>query len=143
MPELALKALMRNFAVACIGGEIVGYCQFSNGVPRFGLECGFIGQLYVHPDHCGKGIGTRLFTAVRSAFRLRGRGNVVLTCLAKNRRTRTFYERHGGIEFLGELFGPVGSVIPIVYYGFGPGIESQWAEITGEADKPIAERHLL
>ena len=140
--EVFVKHLMRQFIVARIDGRIVAYSEMQRRFRLFGLETGFVGQLYVHPDLCRRGIGTRLFSMVRALFYSEGQPDIFLSCLAMNLRSRSFYERQGGIEFLGGLSGPDFIAVPIVYYGFGPACEAKWLEIAGSADTP-ASRHLL
>jgi GNAT superfamily N-acetyltransferase len=72
----------REVWVAEDGGAVVGILV---------LEDDWIDQLYVDPDHTGRGIGGRLM-AVAKAQRAAG---LRLWTFAANVRARRFYERHG------------------------------------------------
>lgn len=58
------------------------------------LDGEWIDQLYVHPAHVGRGIGSRL---VEMAKRERP-GRLRLWTFVSNERAQRFYERHGFIE---------------------------------------------
>ena len=53
---------------------------------------GEISTMYVHPDACRKGIGTKLFEAALSKLKLTGFTDVVLWVACENIRARKFYE---------------------------------------------------
>jgi GNAT superfamily N-acetyltransferase len=72
----------REVWVADDGGAVAGILV---------LEGDWIDQLYVDPDHTGRGIGGRLM-AVAKAQRAAG---LRLWTFAANVRARHFYERHG------------------------------------------------
>jgi GNAT superfamily N-acetyltransferase len=72
----------REVWVADDGGAVAGILV---------LEDDWIDQLYVDPDHTGRGIGGRLM-AVAKAQRAAG---LRLWTFAANVRARRFYERHG------------------------------------------------
>ena len=52
-----------------------------------------IDRLYLHPDHWGQGLGTRLMEFALATFRERGESAVVLWVLEKNLPARRFYEK--------------------------------------------------
>ncbi|ESS39563.1 putative acetyltransferase [Burkholderia cenocepacia] len=56
---------------------------------------GEIEAIYLHPSHCGQGIGARLVDHACRALHDAGHAWVSLWVLAKNRRARMFYEREG------------------------------------------------
>ncbi|HDR9872060.1 TPA: GNAT family N-acetyltransferase [Burkholderia cenocepacia] len=56
---------------------------------------GEIEAIYLHPAHCGQGIGARLVDHACRALHDAGHAWVSLWVLVKNRRARTFYEREG------------------------------------------------
>lgn len=72
----------REVWVAEDGGPLVGVLV---------LEDEWLDQLYVDPDHTGRGIGTELM-AVAKAQRPTG---LSLWTFQANVRARSFYERHG------------------------------------------------
>ena len=50
--------------VADGAGQVVGFCSWTGA--------GYIDFLYVHPDHVGRGVASRLYAAVEAALRARG-----------------------------------------------------------------------
>jgi GNAT superfamily N-acetyltransferase len=55
------------------------------------LDDGWVDQLYVDPDHLGKGIGSRLLSVAKE----RSPEGLQLWTFATNHRARNFYEQHG------------------------------------------------
>jgi ribosomal protein S18 acetylase RimI-like enzyme len=72
-------------------GRVIGY---ASGDVREGNH-GSVGTLYVHPDHWGEGIGTRLFETVLDTLREWGAEWVEIHVLAENDVGISFYESHG------------------------------------------------
>ncbi|WP_027781150.1 MULTISPECIES: GNAT family N-acetyltransferase [Burkholderia] len=56
---------------------------------------GEIEAIYLHPSHCGQGIGTLLVDHACRSLHDAGHVWVSLWALVKNRRARAFYEREG------------------------------------------------
>ncbi len=78
----------QQVTVAEVGKEIVGFVAVSDD---------WVEQLYLEPAWTGKGIGSRLLTAVIADLAV-----VKLHCFQSNTGARRFYERHG---FRVESFG--------------------------------------
>lgn len=74
-------------------GDLVGFAAFT---PESVM------QLYVHVDHLGQGIGTRLLDIAKA----NSGGRLWLYTFVTNTRARRFYERHG-FEVLERGFEPV------------------------------------
>jgi putative acetyltransferase len=64
------------------GDDVVGVLATSPG---------WVDQLYVHPDHQGRGVGRALLEAAKAA----SDGDLQLWTFARNSRARAFYERAG------------------------------------------------
>jgi len=62
-------------------GGLSGYAAFSDG---------WLHQLYVHPDHGGRGLGSRLLEKAKD-----GAASLQLWAFQRNTRARTFYESRG------------------------------------------------
>lgn len=54
--------------------------------------------IYVHPEHQGRAIGSRLWDHLLNALRDRGHRSMCLWVLSHNKIARRFYESRGGIE---------------------------------------------
>jgi GNAT superfamily N-acetyltransferase len=74
-----------------------------------GLKAVKLGDLYVRPQHRGKGIGRALVRAVAELARLRGAGYVHLTA---NLEALTFYDQLAFSEESRNLFGSVERLLP-------------------------------
>jgi GNAT superfamily N-acetyltransferase len=83
--------------VAEVGGEAAGFALFFQtystwrGRPGLWLE-----DLYVTPSHRGRGVGVRLFEAVRAIARERGYARFELAVLEWNELAIERYRRWGG-----------------------------------------------
>jgi ribosomal protein S18 acetylase RimI-like enzyme len=85
--------------VAVEDGDVVGFAQ-SYVVTRRD-RVGEIDWVHVHPEHRGRGIGTRLLQHVESVLRERDVARVEGRVLAENEAGVDFYEEHG-YEQVGE-----------------------------------------
>ncbi|WP_272148372.1 GNAT family N-acetyltransferase [Burkholderia cepacia] len=56
---------------------------------------GEIEAIYLHPSHCGQGIGAALVNHACRALHDAGHVRVSLWVLVENRRAKAFYEREG------------------------------------------------
>ena len=72
--------------VACVEGDVIGVSAVRNAE-----DAGWIDQLYVEPDHCGRGIGSQLLASALASLRR----PVRLYTFQQNQRARAFYELHG------------------------------------------------
>lgn len=68
--------------LACLGPEIAGFSVLRNA---------WLEQLYVHPDHQGRGVGEALVNQAKRA----SSGQLRLHVFQQNLRARSFYARHG------------------------------------------------
>jgi phosphinothricin acetyltransferase len=60
-------------------------------------RCAEIGY-FLHPDHCGRGIGSRLLTRLLREGRDRGIATVLASIAAGNQGSIRFHQRHGFTE---------------------------------------------
>lgn len=77
-----------EFWVAESRGRIVGYVRF---VLPDGRRVGWLDDLYVRPEHAGRGVGTALLDVVKAALP----GGFGLWTYASNRPAGAFYAAHG------------------------------------------------
>ena len=93
IPNLHSRTSIRRFLlrtvqqsqvmIACHDGTPVGYAALHNG---------WLDQLYIHPEHHRRGIGTALLAWAR-----RDTPGLRLYCFAHNARALAFYRSHGGM----------------------------------------------
>lgn len=57
--------------------------------------CAEIAAMYVHPNACRKGVGSKLMQASISQLKTMGFSDVILWVLSKNSNARQFYEKMG------------------------------------------------
>lgn len=85
--------------IAELGGKPVGFAlffrSFSTFLGRTGL---YLEDLYVKPDHRGRGIGKRLLTHLAKLAEERGYGRMEWAVLNWNRPAIDFYERMGAMS---------------------------------------------
>ncbi|CAB3755080.1 GCN5 family acetyltransferase [Burkholderia sp. MSh2] len=94
----ALDAGRPRVALACTQDGIAGWIAY--GPTRDADKdrgWGEIEAIYLHPSHCGQGIGAALVDHACRSLRDMGHGWASLWVLAENRRARAFYEREGFI----------------------------------------------
>ncbi len=115
---LKVSETFRVCFVAVAGDEIVG---FASGGPARELE-GYDGELYaiyLLEAFKRRGIGERLFAAVREALREAGYETMMLWALKDNAAGRAFYEKLGG-ALAGEKVEMMGAFEAVeVAYGWG------------------------
>ena len=83
-----------GFLVAIENGLILGYIVADAG-QGFGTAIGHVKDLAVHPDHRGRGIGTRLLDAGLLRLRRQSVNRVKLEVRASNQPALDLYERFG------------------------------------------------
>lgn len=82
-----------GYFVAEADGRVLGY---ATGGPTDGSEdVGFLGAIYVDPDHWGEGIGSRLLDRVETFLADRGYERLRFRVLAENDVGRSFYRSRG------------------------------------------------
>ena len=87
-----------HYRVAVIAGKVTGFASWGPGRdPSVSMPCELY-ALYLKPGYERKGIGRRLFEAVRSDAASSGCPSLYLTALSIN-PNRAFYMRLGGNEF--------------------------------------------
>jgi ribosomal protein S18 acetylase RimI-like enzyme len=93
------------------GGRIVGSVR----AQRKGDTC-HVGRLIVHPDHQGRGLGTRLMAEVEARFPEADRFELFTG--SRSARNLRLYERLGYVPFRGEVVSPT---LTLVYLEKRPG----------------------
>ncbi|MFC6733553.1 MULTISPECIES: GNAT family N-acetyltransferase [unclassified Haladaptatus] len=74
------------------GDEVVG---FASGGPSDEMGEGELYAIYVHPDHWGDGVGTKLLSRIESTLTDRGMTKLRLEVFEENDVGRQFYEARG------------------------------------------------
>ncbi len=113
----------KDFIVATIGDEVVGFSRYTDypdqigGFP--GIDCELC-ALYVKPDQKYHGIGTKLVQSVMNEFQKKHKTRMIIWCLKENEPAKTFYHKMGGIiskekktDFGGRLYDEVGFVFDL------------------------------
>ncbi|WP_267640807.1 GNAT family N-acetyltransferase [Haloarchaeobius amylolyticus] len=106
-----------GFVVATEGDDVVGYAYAAwTDTSRFvdDDEAELV-ELYVHPDHWGQGIGTRLLAAAEAAVPA-DRTSLVLATPAGNDIGRSFYESRGFTVRERRAGDVGGEVVPTVVF---------------------------
>jgi ribosomal protein S18 acetylase RimI-like enzyme len=85
----------RRVWVADAGGEVVGFASTGPSRDEDAAEAGEVYAIYVRPDLCGNGIGTRLLAHAATDLADRGYRRAILWTLETNARAQRFYERAG------------------------------------------------
>ena len=77
--------------------DAIGFVMFRRQSNRYAVtrSRGLIENLYVVPDHRGRGVGSRLLAAAETRLSERGVDVVALEAMAGNGHGRRFYRRHG------------------------------------------------
>ncbi|KWA00135.1 GNAT family N-acetyltransferase [Burkholderia territorii] len=91
-----LDAGQSRVALAFTEGELRGWINYG---PTRDTDkdstWGEIGAIYLHPSHCGRGIGAALVAHARRSLHDAGHEWVSLWVLVENNRAKAFYEREG------------------------------------------------
>lgn len=82
-----------GYFVAEADGQVLGYA--SGGPSDEGPDVGFLGAIYVDPDHWGEGIGSRLLDRVEAFLADRGYDRLRFRVLAENDVGTSFYRSRG------------------------------------------------
>jgi ribosomal protein S18 acetylase RimI-like enzyme len=85
-----LSAADDLFFVALTDGAVVGTVMAGYDGHR-----GWIYSMAVHPDHRGRGTGSRLLSFAERRLALRGCMKINLQIMEGNEKVRAFYEAHG------------------------------------------------
>jgi ribosomal protein S18 acetylase RimI-like enzyme len=92
--------------VAESGGQLTGsiYGQIRDRKPFFQTaQLGYIGFMYVHPDHRGQGLVEALIDGIKAWFNSRGITEIILHVYAQNPRAIRAYEKAGFVSHLIEM----------------------------------------
>lgn len=90
-----------EFTVICDGGKIIG---FANLYDRMRDHYAFIGNVFVHPDYRGQGLGKLLLQyMIKAAFEKYQFTEVRLSVFAGNERAIALYQQNGFREYSKEL----------------------------------------
>lgn len=86
------------FLVAEVGGEVIGYAfatQFRDR-PAYTSTCE--NSIYLHPGHCGQGVGTLLLGALVEAAELAGFRQMIAVIGGAEPASAALHARHGFVE---------------------------------------------
>jgi len=94
---LARHAVTGGVRAARRGDEVVGFVSFEleRGAYQTDETRGIVRNVYVAPEHRGRGIGSDLLGAAEAALADAGATAVALEAMAGNDRARAFYRRRG------------------------------------------------
>ncbi|MDF3867231.1 GNAT family N-acetyltransferase [Pseudomonas denitrificans (nom. rej.)] len=84
-----VRERLAHFAVACLGGEVVGLLDWRDD---------FIDALHVSPRHQRLGIGAALLRHAETAIAGAGHARIRLETDTFNQQARAFYGKHGYAE---------------------------------------------
>jgi ribosomal protein S18 acetylase RimI-like enzyme len=98
-----------DFVVLLAGSEPrgLGVLRFRPSIWTEGLEC-YVAELYVQPEHRGRGLGRALMTATLDAARAEGADFIEVSTSEDDAGARALYESFG---FINREGGPAGPVI--------------------------------
>lgn len=86
-----------DFLVAVADGNVVGISLYYPRYSTWNGRCYYLEDLYVMPEHRGKGIGLALIEATADAARKAGAGRLDWQVLDWNTRATSFYETLGAV----------------------------------------------
>ena len=89
-----------NVFVAESNGEVLGFCRvydYDNSPYEDKLIDCEIREIYVRPDIKRMGIGSKMFDYVLNYFKQKGKIKLYLGVFEDNYKSRSFYEKMGGI----------------------------------------------
>jgi ribosomal protein S18 acetylase RimI-like enzyme len=92
--ESALK-LNAQVLKLSVSKNIVGFSQISKSDLLKASKIGEINSLYIHPDWCGRGLGSKLCSAALALLKKKGFENAIIWVLSENLNARLFYKRLG------------------------------------------------
>ena len=94
---LARHAVAGGLRVARCDGEIVGFVSFAleRGAYESDGTRGIVHNIYVDPDHRGRGVGSDLLSTAEAELADAGASVVALEAMAANDRARRFYRARG------------------------------------------------
>jgi len=94
---LARHAVAGGVRAARCGGDVVGFVSFAleRGAYESDRTRGIVHNIYVDPDHRGRGIGGDLLAAAESELAGAGASVVALEAMAANDGARGFYRDNG------------------------------------------------
>ena len=95
--ESIVRAISADRLLVARESGLIGFVMFDTERTRYEQDVsrGIIENIYVVPDHRGRGIGSALLDAAEQRLRARDIDRIALEAMAPNERARQFYRARG------------------------------------------------